>query len=538
MIKPGEKASGVRWRWVLIVGAGAAALTFALMYLTINVYAAVLSILSRGDVDWAALDRFAGIMAVWGLPALYWLLITGAAAWLVRSLGAATARQGVVAGLVSAAGLQVIGLAFGPPLLRELVLYPLLGAAGGWLGSVLGKAALDGRDALYRASRAVAAATNAREIADAIGENLADTEVEQLSLWSISTPGDAEGQLTLELLASRATQAAIWPSDRRLDAARLPALSGLRRQSSRFVRRRELPPPERGAWRQQGIRSALLVPLASPGDGPDGLLVVASPRRWRFTRGKVRAYETVGAQAALALENLRLVDEARWSAELVERKRLAHEIHDTLIQGFASIVMNLEAAEGSLGQDSASVRRHVDEARRTARENLAEARRIVWALQPGALEQASLPEALWRLAEKWSEGSGANASVSLTGTIRPLPPETEVTLLRAAQEALTNVRKHARASRAMLTLSYMDDRVVLDAKDDGVGFDPDGTRPVWSEGGAMGFGLKAMRERVGRAGGALLVESEPGRGTTLVVELPVPADGGAISGGGAREETP
>jgi hypothetical protein len=92
MIKPGEKASGVRWRWVLIVGAGAAALTFALMYLTINVYAGVLSILSRGDVDRAALDRFAGIMAVWGLPALYWLLITGAA-WLVRSLGAATVRH-------------------------------------------------------------------------------------------------------------------------------------------------------------------------------------------------------------------------------------------------------------------------------------------------------------------------------------------------------------------------------------------------------------------------------------------------------------
>ena len=536
MVKPGKMLSGMRW--VLVVGAGVAALTFALMYLTINVYAAVLSILSRGDVDRAALDRFAGIMAVWGLPALYWLLITGAVAWLVRSLGAATARQGVVAGLVSAAGLQVIGLAFGPPLLRELIVYPLLGVAGGWLGSVLGKAALAEREALYRASRAVAAAANAREIAAAIGENLADTEVEQLSLWSIASPPDAEGPLTLELLASRAPQAAmIWPSDRRLDAARLPALSGLRRQSSRLVQRRELPAPERGVWRRQGIRSALLVPLASPGDGPDGLLVVASPSRWGFTRGKVRAYETVGAQAALALENLRLVDEARWSAELGERKRLAHEIHDTLIQGFASIVMNLEAAEGSLGRDSVSVQRHVDEARRTARENLAEARRIVWALQPGALEQAPLPEALARLAEKWSEVSGATASVTLTGTIRPLPPETEVTLLRAAQEALTNVRKHARARRSVLTLSYMDDRVALDVRDDGVGFDPDGTSPVWSEGATTGFGLKAMRERVGRAGGALLVESEPGRGTTLVVELPVPADGGTISGAGTREGT-
>src|SRR5919112_3517481 len=110
MFNPGKMLSGVQWRWVLIVGAGVAALTFALMYLTINFYAAVLSILSRGDVDRATLDRFADIMVVWGLPALYLLLITGAAAWLVRSADLAATRQGVLAGVVFAArppGLRV-----------------------------------------------------------------------------------------------------------------------------------------------------------------------------------------------------------------------------------------------------------------------------------------------------------------------------------------------------------------------------------------------------------------------------------------------
>jgi signal transduction histidine kinase len=159
-------------------------------------------------------------------------------------------------------------------------------------------------------------------------------------------------------------------------------------------------------------------------------------------------------------------------------------------------------------------------------------------LQPEALEEAPLPEALARLVEKWSEGSGATASVAVTGAARPLSPEAEVTLLRAAQEALTNVRKHAQASRAVLTLSYMEDRVALDVRDDGVGFDPDGAYAVLGEGGATGFGLKAMRERAERSGGALLVESEPGRGTTLVVELPVPADGRANRHAGAREEAP
>jgi len=252
----------------------------------------------------------------------------------------------------------------------------------------------------------------------------------------------------------------------------------------------------------------------------------------------VHGYQTVGAQAALALENLRLVEQARRSGELEERERLAHEIHDTLTQGFASIVMNLEAAEGSLERDPASSRRHMGEARRTARENLVEARRIVRALQPEALEEAPLPEALARLAKKWSEGSGATAGVTVTGAPRPLSPEAEVTLLRAAQEALTNIRKHARASRAMLTLSYMEDRVALDVRDDGVGFDPDGMPAILGKGGDGGFGLRAMRERAERSGGTLLVESEPGRGTTLAVELPVPADGRVPRRAGVREETP
>ena len=217
---------------------------------------------------------------------------------------------------------------------------------------------------------------------------------------------------------------------------------------------------------------------------------------------------------------------------------MAHEIHDTLIQGFASIVMNLEAAEGSLEDGSTPARSHLNEARRTARENLAEARRIVWALQPEALEEAPLPEALTRLAEEWSRGSGATAGVTVTGAPRPLPPEAEVTLLRAAQEAMTNIRKHALASRALLTLSYMEDRVALDVRDDGVGFDPDGMSAVLGEKGTSGFGLKAMHERAERSGGTLLVESEPGRGTTLVVALPVRAVRRANQRAGAREEKP
>jgi signal transduction histidine kinase len=527
MFEPGKMLSGVRWRWVLAVGAAVAALTFALMYLAVNLYAAFLSVFLGGDVGDDALERFALFVAIWGLPALYLLVMAGAAVWLARTTVETNVWQGVMAGLVSATLLQAIGLVFGPPSLRELIVYPVLGVVGGYMGGIAGRAVLAEREALYKTSRDIGAATNAREVGAAIGKNLADAEGERVTLWTISPRSRESGRLELQFLSSWAPRAAeVWPSDQRLDATRVPALADLRQQSPRVVQGRELPPPERKEWERCGIGCALLVPLGAPGHGPDGLLVVASRKGRRFSRGRVRTYQTAGAQAALALENIRLVEQARQSGELEERRRLAGEIHDTLIQGFASIAMNLEAAEGSLENGSVSSRWHLNEARRTARENLAEARRIVLALGPGALEEAPLHEALSRLAQRWSEGSDVSAGVRVTGAPRPLLPEIEVTLLRAAQEALTNVRKHARASRVVLTLSYMEDRVALDVKDDGAGFEP-GEEGRVSGAVTGGFGLKTMRERAERSGGTLLIESEPGSGTTLAVELPTELRGEA-----------
>ena len=157
---------------------------------------------------------------------------------------------------------------------------------------------------------------------------------------------------------------------------------------------------------------------------------------------------------------------------LEERQRLAREIHDTLAQDFTSIVLHLEAADAALPARPSPLRTHVSRARETARAGLREARRLVLALRPEPLEDASLPEALRRVAARWAEETGVPADVTVTGEPVALHPEAEVTLLRAAQEALTNVRKHARARQVDLTLSYMGDQVTLDVQDDGVGFDP------------------------------------------------------------------
>jgi len=217
----------------------------------------------------------------------------------------------------------------------------------------------------------------------------------------------------------------------------------------------------------------------------------------------------------------------RRSGALAERQRLAGEIHDTLAQGFASIVIHLETAEATLERDRATTARHLDQARRTARDSLAEARRLVWALRPELLTKATLPEALARLAERWGEEHGATTGLTVTGTMRPLRPEAEVTLLRAAQEALANAAKHAAPRHATLTLSYLDDAVTLDVQDDGRGFSPDAAaRPAASSNGIAdgGYGLAAMRARVESLGGSVAIESEPGEGTTIAVVLPAPPD--------------
>ena len=209
-----------------------------------------------------------------------------------------------------------------------------------------------------------------------------------------------------------------------------------------------------------------------------------------------------------------LLIQAREAGVLDERRRMAREIHDTLAQGLTGIVTQLQAAEAAsrAGDPPAGWRRHVDAATRLARESLAEARRSVDALRPEPLEGCRLSEAVAGVADRWSALNGIPAQVTTTGTARPINPEAEFALLRAAQEALANVARHARASRVGLTISYMENEVALDVRDDGAGFDPAAAD--------RGFGLVAMRERIAALSGTLQVESEPGGGTAISACVP------------------
>ena len=215
-----------------------------------------------------------------------------------------------------------------------------------------------------------------------------------------------------------------------------------------------------------------------------------------------------------------LAESERRAGALAERQRLAREIHDTLAQGFASIVTLYEAARAEVASRPELALRRLDEVGRTARSSLAEARRVVWALRPEALEEGTLADALDGLVRDFRSETGLDATSRVSGERRRLEPAAEAALLRVAQEALANVRKHARASRVALTLTYLDEAIRLDVRDDGVGFEPglaDRDHDGWQSGG---FGLTVMRERLQHYGGTLTVESAPGTGTTIAAALP------------------
>jgi signal transduction histidine kinase len=222
------------------------------------------------------------------------------------------------------------------------------------------------------------------------------------------------------------------------------------------------------------------------------------------SRGRADLIDRLEASQA---EVARLSREAGTAAE---RERLAREIHDTLAQGFTSIVTLAEAIESELDTDPAAARRHVELAARTARENLAEARTMVAALAPADLASGSLVDAVRRQAGRLADETGVAVEYEVDGALPAIGMAGEVVLLRGAQEALTNVRRHAAASSVSVRLSVVDDLVRLSVRDDGTGFDP---------GSVSGFGLRGMRSRAEQVGGRLSVRSGP-RGTELTLEVP------------------
>lgn len=210
--------------------------------------------------------------------------------------------------------------------------------------------------------------------------------------------------------------------------------------------------------------------------------------------------------------------EGEFRAVLGERNRIAREIHDTLAQGYVGISVQLEVlAELLRLKKPEEVSKHLDMTRNYVREGLADARQSIWALRSQDSAETTLPVRLRRMTEA-EDGHGLEASFSIFGAYRPMPPGTEREFLRVAQEAIHNVKKHAGAKQLLVQLEYGRDTVALEVRDDGSGF-------AAQQGPQPGrFGLTGMRERAVAIGGTLEVTSGPGVGTTVRLRAAAPRE--------------
>jgi signal transduction histidine kinase len=265
-----------------------------------------------------------------------------------------------------------------------------------------------------------------------------------------------------------------------------------------------------------GARTGLWVPLVTRG-GAIGVIAAhdkLGPDA-RFTDNDLRLAETFATRAAVAVELSERFERDAFrrvvDAQELERRRLSRELHDQTGQALTSILLGLRALEDTLESDES--RKATADLRELVVATLQDVRRLALELRPSALDDFGLVAALEHLTTTFGEQTGMKVDFGAALGDERLPSEVETALYRIVQESLTNIVKHAHAQRVSIALTKMEGSVKAVVEDDGQGFDPASTDG--------GFGLVGMGERLALLGGRLRIESSPGAGTTIAVDVPV-----------------
>jgi PAS domain S-box-containing protein len=270
---------------------------------------------------------------------------------------------------------------------------------------------------------------------------------------------------------------------------------------------RTLTPALRDALHSLGVQSLANVPLLL-GSRVIGRLIIRFDTVRQVGEDDLQLMQSIANQMAIALHMTQLAVEGSHAAVLEERARMARDIHDTLAQGFTGVIVQLEAAKDAIHLHRAGdADAHIERASSLARDSLAEARRSVHALRPLALEHGSVGAALKKMIETMTAGTGIRARVRT----EVIPSGWEDHLLRIGQEAVSNALKHGNPRRIEVLLRLSPAQIVLEAFDDGAGFDSAGQR--------AGMGLTTMRERCAHMGGRFELETAPTRGVRIRVML-------------------
>ncbi|MGD8402385.1 MAG: sensor histidine kinase [Anaerolineales bacterium] len=485
----------VQWRWIFGATFAVMVSIQIIMFMIISIYVARNSA-TGNSLSFEEITQFSGTLGAQVGPIIFGLLTLIASIWLAIKVRVAPRTHGFVFGVVLLTTTVILDAIFSPSLqiyehISNTIVIPIA-----WFGAYRGEVILKNREAVYRTSQALKGADRAG-ILKAIGEQLARPLVVLVALV------DRDGNVD---------SASAWTSSpNRAIPTSIPVLPSTFEPAT-VLKGTQLPLAD------TGIHSLLVLPLSHVNE----TLIVGSRSRDGFSRNAIQNYLTIAEQVALSLENLKLLEQAHQMGITQERQRLAAEIHDSLTQGFISIVTHLEIAEAKLEQHpeapQADLQGLLNQARQTARDNLTAARQMTWALRPDLQQVAPLAESLEKVTDNWAATNNISVEFSSSGDARQLHPDVETTLVRTTREALTNIQKHAQATQVTVTLTYMDTLVALDVQDNGRGCD---TESLARRSSGSGFGLESIREQVEQLGGELTIEGRPGKGCTVAIALPV-----------------
>jgi signal transduction histidine kinase len=284
----------------------------------------------------------------------------------------------------------------------------------------------------------------------------------------------------------------------------------------------------------EGLKAFVSVPLRAK-DNVLGVMNVASRLSHRFTKEDMHLLHSIGDQLGIAIEQAELYERllhARERYQMLlrqavtiqeqERRRVARELHDETAQQLTALALNLQAVAEMMEMgdvEDVEIKTMLKKAHSIAVNASAEVTRLIRELRPTLLDTLGLAAAVHNLAETNLSSQGINVSTEFQGMDRRLSPETELSLFRIAQEAISNIVRHSEAKNATIKLDCDADKCVLRVEDDGKGFDVSEITSIDQKG--RGAGLFGMKERVTMVGGSCSCQSQPGQGTRVVAKVPI-----------------
>lgn len=502
-----------RWwiLWLPLLGASTAALTSLGISLGISVAYSTVYTASLGHPTAAELQLLEQLvpriqaLGAWGS---YLLLFGGAYVaarrWKTSSLPAAML-------MASGAwlGAAPFVIAYGGHLGAKSATYALIDFGVVAAGMALGRRVRESSDRLLETAGLIRGATSLAQMLDAIARHALGRTPIRVQFYRVEGSHLHLAADTVRDEDERAlTEAAESPP--------VPKQGGLFRLDPDWLRTSapQLSRQGRAAW---GLR------VTCP-EGPNGLLVLVPIKGHAIARADREAWASIAEQLALAWHRQLLLEETREISRKRERERLSHEIHDGLAQDLISAVLFVETARQRLERDHA-VADTLSELERIVRQCLATARELAWSSwgRPASDAGKGIATAIQQLAQRWSRQTSTELRFEVVGEEPTLSERMHELLLSATREGLNNVRKHANARCVNLTLTFLAQQLALDICDDGDGAPETAGEDVPLRTVAGGFGLTSLRQRVAEHCGQCVVESAPGEGFTLSIQLPLGA---------------